>query len=73
MYQYVRKGLGVAIGYEDKYIPPHMRTQVSSRPLPARLMPSAQFCLYSPFDRPLSPAADALREAIEREAPTLGL
>lgn len=73
MYQYVRKGLGVAIGYEEKYIPPHMRTQVLAKPLPTSRMPSAQFCLYTPFDRPLSPAAHALREAIEREAPTLGL
>jgi DNA-binding transcriptional LysR family regulator len=73
MYQYVRKGLGVAIGYEERYIPAHMRTQVAAIPLPAERMPSAQFCLYTPFDRPLSRAVAALQEAIETQAPTLGL
>jgi DNA-binding transcriptional LysR family regulator len=70
MYQYVQRDLGVAVGYIQRYGPPHERSLVLAREFPEiDALPPASFFLYSRPRR--SPDAEAFMEAVLEVAPKL--
>jgi DNA-binding transcriptional LysR family regulator len=65
MYRYVSEKLGVAVGYAPSFAPIETRPPVQAVLLDKSEVPPAEFYLYFPKNRALSPPAAALKSAIQ--------